>query len=206
MLCIRIGVERERVHISPMDGIETATGSCRCAAPGCALPGSYRAPKDRSLKDYVYFCLDHIRVYNANWNFHAGLSPEVIELELRSAATWDRPTWKLGALGQGRGNWRNAAVHDPFDFARGTRFDTNAKGDGWTMRQGMDTEHRRAMKTLDLSAPFSLTDLKTRYKELVKRHHPDANRGVTSADDRMKAINAAYALLKKAMSRTSSAA
>lgn len=188
-------------HPSPVVATIGNTPGCRCAWQGCAQPGAYRAPKDRALKDYVYFCLDHIRAYNANWNFHAGLGPDVIESELRSAATWDRPTWKLGALGQGRARWREATVHDPFDFAQGTDFSAKAQGDAWAIRHGLTAEHRRAMKTLGLEAPLTAAELKTRYKELVKRHHPDAHRGAKNDDDRMKAINAAYAMLKAALNK-----
>jgi hypothetical protein len=185
-----------------------AEHQCRCAWPGCALPGLHRAPKDRSLSDYVFYCLDHVRAYNASWDFHAGLEQGAIESELRSAATWDRPTWKMGALGNGRDPWRSAAINDPFGMGSGTAFDPRARsetrGAGWSMALGLKSEHRRAMQTLDLEGPFTLTELKARYKALVKRHHPDANaqraesqRG--GSDDRMKAINAAYALLKQSL-------
>jgi curved DNA-binding protein CbpA len=39
--------------------------------------------------------------------------------------------------------------------------------------------------------------LKSRYKELVKRLHPDANGGDTVAEDKLKEINQAYATIKK---------
>ena len=49
-----------------------------CAWAGCADKGEYRAPKDRTLTDYLMLCLEHVREYNAQWNFHAGLSIETI--------------------------------------------------------------------------------------------------------------------------------
>jgi DnaJ-class molecular chaperone len=38
--------------------------------------------------------------------------------------------------------------------------------------------------------------VKTRYKELAKRHHPDANGGSRDAEERLKTINVAYAAVR----------
>ena len=68
--------------------------------PGCPLEGEYRAPKSRSqLRDYFWFCLDHVRAYNAAWDFYKGMSPGQIEAHLRDDTAWQRPTWPLGRLG-----------------------------------------------------------------------------------------------------------
>ena len=45
---------------------------------------------------------------------------------------------------------------------------------------------------LDLTPPVTVAILKARYKELVKRHHPDANGGDKSAEEKFKEINEAY--------------
>ena len=46
----------------------------RCAAIGCRDEGLYPAPKSRdALRDYIWFCLDHIRAYNKSWNYYDGL-------------------------------------------------------------------------------------------------------------------------------------
>ena len=56
-----------------------------------------------------------------------------------------------------------------------------------------------AFRTMGLVPPVTLTHLKTRYKELVKRHHPDVNGGDNSAEERLKDINEAYTTLKKSL-------
>jgi curved DNA-binding protein CbpA len=48
----------------------------------------------------------------------------------------------------------------------------------------------------ELSPPVSLTDVKARYKALVKQHHPDANGGDKAAEERLKLINEAYVILR----------
>jgi len=41
-----------------------------------------------------------------------------------------------------------------------------------------------------------MDQLKTRYKELAKQHHPDANGGDRGAEERLKTINLAYATVR----------
>ena len=48
---------------------------------------------------------------------------------------------------------------------------------------------------MGLEPPPELEKIKSQYKKLVKRHHPDANGGDTSAEDQLKQINRAYAVL-----------
>ena len=55
----------------PAKGSKRATRAC--GMPGCAAAGEYRAPKDRALSDYHWFCLDHVREYNSAWNFFQGM-------------------------------------------------------------------------------------------------------------------------------------
>ncbi|HET9018229.1 MAG TPA: molecular chaperone DnaJ, partial [Acetobacteraceae bacterium] len=73
-----------------------APGRC-CDMPGCGGAGEYRAPKSRqSLREYWWFCLEHVRAYNAAWDFYKGMSPAQIEAEMRADTHWQRPTWPLG--------------------------------------------------------------------------------------------------------------
>jgi len=50
---------------------------------------------------------------------------------------------------------------------------------------------------LQLGWPLTIDELKTRYKQLAKKLHPDANGGDREAEDRLKTINAAYAMLRR---------
>ena len=50
---------------------------------------------------------------------------------------------------------------------------------------------------MDIRPPTTLNQLKSRYKELVKKLHPDVNGGNSVAEERLKDINQAYAKLKK---------
>ncbi len=164
--------------------------------------GAYRAPKDRTLTDYQMFCLEHIRAYNAQWNFHAGLSTAEMEQEIRSTATWDRPTWKLGSLGA-KAKTGRVHVHDPFGFAERTDFDPRRRENAREKREEASPAGKarsKALKVLDLALPLTLEALRGRYKTLVKKYHPDANGGSAEAESRMKVINEAYQTLKAGLS------
>jgi hypothetical protein len=170
-----------------------------CDVPGCGAAGEYRAPKSRRrLRDYWWFCLEHVRTYNAAWDFYKGMTPAQIEAELRADSAWQRPTWPLGHLG--------------------ARVDEGRQGDllyiFHTWRCGAPSEDRRHRKrreappdmreplaTLGLGWPLTLSELKSRYKQLAKQHHPDANNGSLEAEERLKVINLAYATLRGKLAR-----
>ncbi|MSO73443.1 MAG: J domain-containing protein [Rhodospirillaceae bacterium] len=210
---VRSNRQRPSVSVETSEpGIQNS-GANRCAWGGCAKNGGYRAPKDRTLGDYQMFCLEHVRIYNARWNFHAGLSPEEMEQEIRRATTWDRPTWKLGELGANIGGGTSANIHahirsgrvhvdDPFGFTEGTAFDPARKAENEERSRASNPKappanaRNKTIQTLGLTAPITLDSLRRRYKALVKRHHPDANGGSAEAETRMKVINDAYHTLR----------
>lgn len=175
-----------------------AAGLRLCDAPGCSLPGEHRAPRSRSdLHNYYWFCLDHVRDYNRQWNYYAGLTPEEIEHEIRAATTWWRPTWPLGAQGGHAARQKRAEPYINYgafgveDWER-ERIESMAAG-GWRPRPG--SEEERALTVFDMAPPVTRDDVKARYKVLVKRHHPDANGGDKEAEERLKIINRAYSAL-----------
>ena len=55
---------------------------------------------------------------------------------------------------------------------------------------------REPLGILGLAWPVTLADVKARYKELAKRHHPDANNGDHASEETLKTINLAYAALR----------
>lgn len=164
-----------------------------CDHPGCSHQGEYRAPQARDrLNDYFWFCLDHVREYNLAWNYYAGMSQDEIESELRRDTTWQRPTWPLGTKGCTRRF--TFSVDDPFGI-----FEGEAEEEQQARRSRPATPEDEAMRLMELEGPISLAILKSRYKELVKRHHPDANNGDKSAEERFKRINQAYNTLKASL-------
>ena len=162
-----------------------------CEAPGCRLHGEYRAPfaRDR-LDQHRWFCLEHVRDYNKKWDYFAGLDASEIERHIRADTTWRRPVWPLGGRRNG-----GPQIHDPFDLSEeaGLAEKPPPRMDG---SEQLTPAERNAMGVLELSWPTTRADVKSRYKELVKRHHPDANGGSPESEERFKAINAAYSTLR----------
>jgi hypothetical protein len=160
--------------------------------PGCEALGEYRAPKSRrNLGDYWWFCLEHVRAYNSTWDYYKGMSPGEIEAQLRADTAWQRPSWPLGRLGS-TSAWDEALVRDPLHLLNAGRVN---RGSSRTPEQ-TPPELREPLATLGLSWPTTLEAVKTRYKELAKRHHPDANGGDRAAEERLKTINLAYAAVR----------
>jgi len=167
-----------------------------CDAPGCANAGEYRAPKSRSsLNEYHWFCLAHVREYNAAWDFYKGMGPNEIEAHLRHDTSWQRPTWPLGRLG-GNNRFDAETLRDPLGLLYATPLHarrTRAQPE----RPAAPPELRAALDVLGLEWPLDQPALKARYKELAKQLHPDVNGGDRGAEDRLKDVNRAYSLLRQ---------
>lgn len=160
--------------------------------PGCTAQGEYRAPKSRlHLHDYWWFCLEHVRAYNGSWDYYKGMSPGEIEAQIRADTSWQRPTWPLGRVGSA-GNWEDEWLRDPLHVLSAGRLKRGPDPSSVTA----PSELREPLRTLGLSWPTTLDAVKVRYKELAKRHHPDANGGSRESEERLKTINLAYATLR----------
>jgi len=159
-----------------------------CDCPGCSQPGDYRAPKNRDqLDQYFWFCLDHVRDYNRQWDYFAGMSVNDIETHVRKAAVWERPSWPIG------GGWRAREQNIRDEVMR--EFFSEA-ADAPPPTQPMPKVERDALLLLELTPPVSFAAIKAQYRILVKRHHPDANGGSPESEERFKNINQAFTVLK----------
>jgi hypothetical protein len=193
----------DRIRVKPDRDLRVRSELPGCQWPGCGAPATHRAPKGRlRASEYWRFCLEHVREYNNTYNFFAGMSDDAIAQYQKEDVTGHRPTWKMGSLGgerrrAARAGFRTAgwAAEDPFELF-GERAASRAKpaSEG---RKILNAQ-RRALETLGLEGDASRTDIKMRFKMLVKRHHPDANGGDRGSEDRLRDIIAAYNYLKSA--------
>jgi curved DNA-binding protein CbpA len=183
---------------------ETPPQPTHCQHPECELPGVYRAPKSRKqLNEYFWFCLDHVREYNKAWDYYAGMSQAEIEKQVRNDVVGQRPTWPLGKWGAHGPRGQSYRVHSDF-----VPDDVKEALNGAQAKEQRERETRRrnarlskedqALAVLELAAPVTMQEIRTRYRELVKKLHPDANGGDKSAEERLKVVNQAYSTLKAA--------
>jgi hypothetical protein len=177
----------------------------RCEAPGCREAGEFRAPGQRSHRadgpgDWRWFCLDHVREFNAGYDWFAGMSAEEILRAQSPIAGWQtesrafRPT---AGIADGP-RWADYA--DPLDAisarARGirSRAEREAKA---AMGGRFSREEAAALEVMGLGSDTDRTRLRRRYSELVRRYHPDRNGGDRSHEAQLTAVVDAYQVLRK---------
>lgn len=177
----------------------------RCDMPGCAQEGEYRAPKDRELSAYYHFCLEHVSEYNKAWNYFSGMSHSEMEAYIIRSALWDRPTRKFSDYADLKEQLYQKAWRT-YHFTDAKTGKADEKADETSERFRQSTTNRNspeyeAMAIMGLEPPLNLPDIKARYKELVKRYHPDINRDDPKAEDILKSVNMAYTILKMAFEK-----
>lgn len=178
---------------------ENEAKSETCEMPGCSEKGEHKAPKNRGLNEYFYFCFEHVREYNKAWNFFTGMSDKEVENHMVSSMYGDRPTWRYdnGAAAEDILKRKAWQTYHFTDEEPQNDFKARHQNQG---RRVLDQKapEREAMAIMGLEPPVTLDALKKRYKHLAKKHHPDLNKGCTKSEDLLKEINMAYTILKVA--------
>ena len=191
----------DSIKVKPSKDRRKKTDGPNCEWAGCKEKATHKAPKGRGLeKDYWNYCVNHVRQYNANYNYFAGMKDDEVLAYQKDALTGHRPTWKMGANGAKKGDSDLEAASDPFHMFS----ELNGRG-RWRPGPGAQAKpetrkimnaERKALQVMGLSAEATLDDVKAKYKALVKQHHPDANGGDRSTEDRLIEIIKAYNYLK----------
>jgi hypothetical protein len=176
-----------------------------CEWPGCSEAATHRAPKGRTREnEYWRFCLGHVREYNHSYNFFAGMSDDDVAKYQKDALIGHRPTWKMGMNGGKPGTRSHSArfkpgfaADDPMGLFRefGGKAE-QAQGEPRRRDRVVHNAERKALEALGLEPEVTAQEIKARFKMLVKRHHPDANGGDRSTEDRLREIIQAYNYLK----------
>ena len=186
--------DRIRVKQAPR---QTPAETLSCAHPGCSRPGEFRAPMGRDREgQYFCFCLDHVREYNATYNYFNGMSDDAVAKYQREALVGHRPTWSMGVNRAGKGHREEGddPVGDPLGMFR-NRGDPG-QAEPPPRQPAYSSATMKALALLGLDEAADHTAVKTRYKALVKRLHPDVNGGDRSSEDKLREIIRAYNFLK----------
>jgi len=201
----------DRIRVKPEDDRRAAArpGMRVCAHAGCPCEATHRAPLGRDREgQFVWFCLDHVREYNAGYNYFAGMNDAAVAAYQKEALTGHRPTWNIGVNawnkdGRRQGPEPHAEAHfdprkarDPFGMFEGAEWrqagERAAEPEGRMIRNA----ERKALGALNLDIHATAADIKARFKELAKRLHPDVNGGDRSHEDKLREIIQAYNYLK----------
>jgi len=178
-----------------------------CNRPGCPEPGEFRAPDPSGLApgpdgpgQWQWLCLDHVRAFNAGYNFFAGMSREDIERAQMPMGGWEQESRAFRPTAGVDGPPRWADFHDPLD-AISARFKGRAeaampreRADG----KFLSPEDRRALETLGLDMNADRKALRTRYSDLVRQYHPDRNGGDRTHEKQLQGVVEAYQHLRRA--------
>lgn len=190
-------------------GFREKSNAPKCCHPDCLEEGHYPAPmkrtiprslkgkiknidhSDESSPEKYWFCLEHVRKYNSNWDFFSGFSPNDIDAFTKDAMLGHRETSaanekvssKIEKAYSQAGRMRTG--NDDFNW---NDFNWNAKN------KEPSRKEVQAMKMLEISYPIDAKKIKQQYRKLVKLYHPDTNG--SESEDKFKMINEAYNYLK----------
>jgi len=173
--------------------------------PGCGGPGEFRAPGERRSGfdgpgEWRWLCLDHVREFNAGYDWFAGMSAEEIHAAQAPGAGWrtESPSFRATAGGSGMPRW--ADFDDPLEAiaARADGIRSRARREAELAAGGrFSREEAAALATLGLGSGIDRGKLRRRYSELVRRFHPDRNGGDRRHEAKLGRVVEAYQLLRK---------
>ncbi len=173
-----------------------------CAWEGCDKPGTHKAPMGRNREgQYINFCIDHVRMYNKNFNYFSGLNDDEIAKYQKENITGHRPTWKMNPRKTGDRVDESSLRATPSWHSKvqarltpdGKRVATGQRGPRKLKRL-----EEKSLRDLGLPPIATKEQIGKKYKALVKQHHPDANGGDRSSEERLRQIIQAYKTLRSA--------
>ena len=162
-----------------------------CDWNNCFEVGEYRAPieKDNS-KNYRLLCLKHVKEFNQNWNYFAGMSDAQVIDFLKSDMTWHKKTQSFSSSDNFFKVLWNNTLKDDLDKDK-------IKSDYNYMRQfKFDHKDIKAFGILGISVGLDWKKVHEKFKILVKKFHPDMNSGDKKFEEKLKLITLAYTQLK----------
>jgi hypothetical protein len=157
-----------------------------CCFKGCVLKGEFPAPKSRyNSKERYYFCLEHVKAYNKSWDFFQGMGQNEIDGFYSDSITGHRKTYKRTS------NFRNYTAED---LKEELFREFNFTGQRQQKQKDIPDSEMKYMKILGLVHPVTMKDIKSKYKQLAKKYHPDII-GFGN-EDKFKEVSEAYNYLK----------
>ena len=153
-----------------------------CEWSDCQKKGEYKAPTSRDkLREFKWFCLEHVKLYNKSWDYFKGKTSDEIYNEIAKDATWHRPTSK---------RTRSFKFEDNLNFIKKEKKIFKEK-----LLSENESKVVNALSILNMQMPENIGVLKKQYKKLVKKFHPDINK--EKDKEYIVKLNEAYSFLLK---------
>ncbi len=176
-----------------------------CEHPACAEPGEFRAPAGSGHSfdgpgGWRWLCLDHVREFNAGYDWFEGMSAEEILDAQAPGMGWrtEQPAFRATAGVDGMPRW--ADYDDPLDAisARAGGIRSRVRREAEMAMDGrFSREEAQALETMGLGLDIDRRRLRRRYSELVRRYHPDRNGGDRQHEARLGRVVEAYQTLRR---------
>jgi DnaJ domain len=185
----------DKIRVTPRGSKPEPKAEKLCEWEGCDKPARHKAPKGRGFEGQFWnYCTAHVQEYNKSYNYFAGMTDGDVSAAQKAAQLGDRPTWKLGerahaAAGSKRGSAKD--FRDPLGL-----FGKDAKPAQVKLGRNLRKNELQALQVLGLDENAKPEDAKLKYKQLVKRLHPDANNGSRANEDTLKSVIQAYDTLR----------
>ena len=176
-----------------------------CEHPTCRQAGEFRAPGGYGNSfdgpgEWRWFCLEHVREFNAGYEWFEGMSADEIYAAQAPGSAWQSeiPAFRPTAGVDGMPRWADFA--DPLDaiHARAGDIRRDAAGRKHENFSRFTPREREALNAMGLGPKADRQQLRRRYSELVRRYHPDRNGGDRSHEARLQRVVEAYQLLRRA--------
>ena len=166
-----------------------------CEWDKCSKTGMYKAPveKDNSRK-FRLFCLEHIKIFNKNWNYFSDMNENEIEYFIKSDLTWHKPTKSFGSSE----NFFNILWGNVLEDKLNIFKNSNHKD---FKKTNLSEKDRYALEILGLKYETKWSDIQKKFKTLVKKYHPDKNYGSKKYEDILKKVTLAYSQLKLSINK-----
>lgn len=134
---------------------------------------------------WQFLCLDHVRAFNAGYNFFDGMSVDEIHAAQSPMAGW------VQDMVRGKPAFTIGDPHELFG-KQGPAKPRPAPG-RWAA-----PGDAKALNALGLDRNATPADVRRAYRGLVRRYHPDSNGGDRSLEGKLQAVVNAFTHLKSA--------
>ncbi len=139
-------------------------------------------------------CLEHVRAFNAGYNYFDGLTPDDIHRAESARGRWERTTRPFAS---NAAPGASADFADPLGVLRGRYGDAAFDRMATKANNVLNQKDRAALKVLGLTVDAEAADLRRAYRDLIRRYHPDRNGGDRTHEGKLQRVIDAYTHLKQ---------
>ena len=167
-----------------------------CDWKDCKEIGSYKAPTEKdNSKKYRLLCLEHIKEFNKNWNYFENMNDSEILEFIKADMTWHKPTQNFSAQDNFfKILWNNALKED----LNKNGYDKNHVK---LAHFSFSDKDLKAFEILGLDVSINWEKIRSKFKKLVKKFHPDMNSGNKKFEEKLKVITLAYTQIKRTLKK-----